>query len=87
MQPVEFEGCRMVGKPQDMTDEQCMAIPAYEGVDDEGFHFFLTAWKPSYEDLKALNEGEPIYIKSLSARLVPMAVYTINGEGESNDAG
>lgn len=61
--------------------------PLYAGVDTEDFPFYLTAWKPSYEDLQALNRGEPIYIKTLSKALPPMAVFTLNESGESNDAG
>ena len=87
MQPIDFPGSRMIGKPADMTDEQCFGIPAYDAVDDNGFHYWLTAWKPSYEDLKALERGEAIYIKSTSRLLVPMAVFTINENGDCNDAG
>jgi hypothetical protein len=35
MHPIEFEGSRMIGKPDDMTDEQCFGIPAGSGIDDE----------------------------------------------------
>ena len=87
MQPVEFDGSRMIGKPVNMTDDQCFGIPAYSGIDDNGFPFWLTAWKPSFEDLEALKRGEPIWIKSLSTGLVPMSVFTMNENGQSNDAG
>jgi len=42
MHPVEFEGSRMIGKPADMTDEQCFGIPAGSGTDDQGFPYFVT---------------------------------------------
>jgi len=87
MQPVPFEGSKMVGKPPSMTDDQCMAIPAYQGKDDAGFPFWLTAWRPSYEDMQALRRGEPIWIKSISLGLVPMSVFTMNENGQCNDAG
>jgi hypothetical protein len=57
------------------------------GVDTQGFPYYLTAWKPSYEDLQALNKGEPIYIKTVSRSLPPMAVYTVDENGNCNDAG
>ena len=60
--------------------------PIYAGVDTENFPFYLTAWQPSYEDLQALNAGRPIFIKTVSTRLPPMAVFTIDEEGKSNDA-
>lgn len=57
------------------------------GVDTDQYPYYVTAWKPSYEDLQALNRGEPIYIRTLSKGLPPMAVYTIDENGECNDAG
>src|SRR5205807_925867 len=39
------------------------------GIDADDYPYFLTAWKPSYEDLQALNRGEPIYVKTLSKQL------------------
>lgn len=87
MQPVSFPGSVEIGKPKNMTDEQCMSIPAIHGVDEDGFPYFMTAWKPSYEDIQALNRGEPIYIRTIALRLPPMAVFTVNDNGESNDAG
>lgn len=85
MHPVNFEGAREIGKPQNMTEEECTSIWAMDGVDSAGYHYWLTAWKPSYEDLQALNRGEPIYIKTLSDGLPPMALFTLNEKGESND--
>lgn len=86
MQPVNFEGAKEFKKPKSMTDEECMSIPAYENIDVNGHHFFLTAWKPSYEDLQALNRGEPIYVKTLSQGLPPMSLFTLNEHGQINDA-
>ena len=57
---------------------------AFTETDQEGFRFFLTAWKPSYEDLQALNRGEPIYIKTISSGLPPMDVFTLNENNEVN---
>lgn len=102
MNPVEFEGSRWIGKPPEMTDEECFGIhakdiietrqlrmyglPAYES--NEGpYRLWFTAWKPSYEDMQALQRGEPIYIQCASSGLPPMAVFTLNEKGESNDAG
>lgn len=54
--------------------------PHYANIDEDvNCIFYLTAWKPSYEDLEALNRGEPIYIKTLcSTGLPPMAVFTMD---------
>lgn len=86
MQPTSFPGAFEICKPNDMTDEQCMSIWGCKGIDSEEFPYWLTAWKPSYEDLQALNRGEPIYIKSICHQLIPMAVFTLDENGECNDA-
>lgn len=57
---------------------------AYTDVDEEQYRYFLTAWKPSYEDLQALNRGEPVYIKTLSNGLPPMALFTLDENNEVN---
>lgn len=54
------------------------------GVDADDFPYYLTAWKPSYEDLQALNRSEPIYIKTLCKQLPPMAVFTLDENGNGN---
>lgn len=87
MNPVPFEGSVQIGKPQNMTDDQCSSIYAMRGIDENGFPYFLTAWKPNYEDLQALNRGEPVFIKTISAGLPPMAVFTFDEHGTCNDAG
>ncbi len=60
--------------------------PHFVGEDAEGYTFFVTAWKPSYEDLQAFNRGEPVFIKTLSKGLPPMSVFTLDENGECNDA-
>ena len=100
MLPVNFEGANEIKKPDSMTDEQCMSIwakhgfttllgfnippSAYTAIDEDKYRFFLTAWKPSYEDIQAINRGEPIYIKTVSRGLPPMAVFTLDENNETN---
>jgi hypothetical protein len=54
------------------------------GIDTANHPYYLTAWKPSYEDLQSLNRGEPIYIKTLAQQLPPMAVFTLDENGDGN---
>jgi len=54
------------------------------GVDADDYPYYVTAWKPSYEDLQALNRGEPIYIKTLAKQLPPMAVFTLDENNQGN---
>lgn len=87
MQPIEFPGSTEIKKPENMTDEQCMSVWAAHGVTQDGIPFFITAWKPNYEDLQALNRGEPIYIQSICNQLIPMSLFTVDENGQCNDAG
>lgn len=54
------------------------------GIDTEGFRYFLTAWQPNKEDIEAINRGEPIYVKTLSTGLPPMALFTLDEEQKGN---
>jgi len=64
------------------------AAPIPPGVlpetDNDGFRYFLTAWMPNKEDREAINRGEPIFIKTVSNGLPPMALFTLNEKGEAN---
>ena len=85
MHPVYFEGSKEIKKPSDMTDEQCSSIWATRGIDEDGYPYYLTAWKPSFEDLKALNNGQPVYVKTVSTGLPPMALFTIDNNPDKQD--
>ncbi len=84
MHPVYFEGAVEVGKPENMTDDECMGRWATAGIDVNNYPYYMTAWKPSYEDLQALNRGEPVYVKILSKYLPPMALFTLDENNQGN---
>jgi len=94
MQPISFPGAIEVGKPANMTDEQCFSVYAakgsYEFIGSDGKQyqatFWTEAWKPSKEDIEAINRGEPIYIQIHSHGLPPISVFTLDENGNSNDA-
>jgi hypothetical protein len=84
MQPTEFPGSVQIAKPVNMTDEECMSVWAACGVDESGYPYFVTAWKPNYEDLKAIQEGRPIYVKTIGVQLPPMALFTFDENNNGN---
>lgn len=87
MQPINFPGAIEIKKPDGMTDEQCMSTYALINVDEAGnVQGFTQCWKPSYEDLQALNRGEGVYIFWHAPRLAPVAVWTVDEKGNCNDA-
>lgn len=86
MRPIDLPDYNItLSKPTSMTDEQCAPLTAWHGDDGEGNHCFVTAWVPNKEDLAALNAGLPIYFKTVSDYFPPIAVFTINDDGTSND--
>lgn len=84
MRPVEFPGSVEIKKPSDMTDEQCSSAWASAGIDEDGFPYCMTAWMPNYEDIKAMNEGRPVYVKVIGKHLPPMALFTIDENNKGN---
>jgi hypothetical protein len=85
MMPIDFPGTNLtLKKPENMTDEQCMEIKAFRGVDVDGFPFILTMWQPSKEDIDAIVIGTPIAVKVMSSGFAPMAIFTVNDKGEAN---
>lgn len=95
MHPINFEGAKVIGKPENMTDEQCFSMYArpvdHDFIDNKGetvqSRFWVECWKPSKEDIDAINRGEPIWLQIHSIGLPPVAVFTLDENGNSNDAG
>jgi hypothetical protein len=85
MRPVDFEGSNIVmGKPEGMTDEQCIDVPAHIGVDNDGFPFVLTVWQPNKEDIEAVNAGRPLMLKLIGSSMQPACIYTYDEEFNCN---
>lgn len=85
MHPINFEGANInLAKPNDMTDEQCQPLPAEKNVDNHGFPYFLTAWMPNKEDVEALMEGKPLWLKVIGTTHPPVVLFTVNEDGTGN---
>lgn len=83
-----------------MTDEDCSSLEIMQGTSErpeqppahimtgvvEGVNwpFTLSAWKPSREDLEALNAGRPIWVRILSHAVYPMSLFTTDEQGDIN---
>jgi len=95
-----FQGAREIGKPKNMTDEECGGLPIFQAYSEkpeeppqfaaagviEGtqYPFTLTHWMPSKEDLDALNSGRGLWVRFLSITVYPMAVFTLDEAGQIN---
>lgn len=95
MHPIHFEGAKEMHKPADMTDDDCFSLWAmpvdHTYTDNNGNpvqgKFWVEMWQPSKEDIEAINAGRPIILQIHSIGLPPVAVFTLDGKGNSNDAG
>ena len=85
MKGIKFPGATFdLVKPEGWTDEQCSSLPAARGVTDTNMPYILTAFKPSKEDIEAINRGEPIYLQVLGTTFAPVALYTVDERGNCN---
>lgn len=85
MRPIQFPGSVEIGKPTNMTDEQCMSAWAFIHKDPDGKTTgFTTCWMPSYEDLKALNEGSGIFVHHPYLQLSAMSMMTLDENNNPN---
>jgi len=58
-----------------MTDEECSSLDVWRGADEGGNHRIISFWKPSYEDLQALNAGGGIYLDIYSIVQPVVSLY------------
>jgi len=92
MQPINFPGAIEVGKPENVKDEDCFSMPAmpvdYTFTGEDGMQYparmWVEAWQPSKEDIAAINAGRPIWLQIHSQGLPPVAVFTLDENGNSN---
>lgn len=62
-------------KPGNMEDEECRTAPAAIGVDGR-FPCFVTAWRPTPQELEELNNGGMVYLHIVSNGLPPHYLAT-----------
>lgn len=81
----DFPGSNVsVKRPVNMTEEECSDVRAWHGAGEDGYVYFMTAWRPNADDLKTINEGGYIYCRMMLGQLVPHELFTVNENGESN---
>lgn len=65
-------------KPKGWTNEQCSDLNVWRGNDTEGNPQIISYWKPSKEDLDALNNGGGIYLNICGSGMPPVSLQTEN---------
>ena len=85
MMPVDFEEANItLGPPRGSSREEVFELRACKGHAPDGIPCFVTCWKPSLEDLEALNSGRPLIIQNLGEVFFPMAVWTTDEDLKPN---
>jgi hypothetical protein len=84
MRPIKFEGCDTINVAPEDIKGNCLPLPTQSGIDFDGNHFMVSAWVPNVDDLKALNEGRPMFLKVVGFSTPPVLLFTENSEGEMN---
>lgn len=87
MLPSDFEDKNIVlQKAANMPDNKSYDnIPAFFGVDENNIYVFITAWIPSKEDMDALKEGRPIFVRVYTDHMPPLSLFTRDKIGEINE--
>lgn len=49
-------------KPTDMTDEQCMPLQVWRGLDENNYPLIISKWTLSAEDLAEIQKTGSIYL-------------------------
>ncbi len=81
MLPINFpEAAVSLGRPSDMTDEECGPLPVARGIvqlsENSVGPAVISAWKPTPEELAMLNAGGPIYLHVIGRTQPPVMLST-----------
>ena len=76
MTPTNFrQATQMLGRPDDMTDEQCGALHIARGLAD-GYPYVVSCWQPTDEERAAIASGAPVYLHVVGAAMPPVCLST-----------
>jgi hypothetical protein len=85
MRAVELPGMIPLGKPADMSEEQCRSLPVWMADQpNTGIPLVISAWMPNKEDIEAIVAGRPVYLAVVGHTMAPVDLYTTDEAGEIN---
>ncbi len=61
-------------KPSDMTDEQCMPLQVWRGLDANGYPLIISKWTLSAEDLAEIQKTGSIYLIITGTGMPPVSL-------------
>ncbi len=76
MTPTNFpEATQLLGRPSDMNDEECGALPICRGTLG-GFPVVVSQWMPSDEERAAIAAGAPVVLHVIGSTQPPVLLST-----------
>jgi hypothetical protein len=60
----------VLGKPRDLTDEQCYGLPCHRYIDSNGRGQIISCWRPSREDLQEFTRTGQIWVTTMGFKAV-----------------
>lgn len=81
-QPENFaQANNVLGRPANMTEEQCGGLPCLHYWDVNGFPKVLSFWKFSEEELSEVLKNGGVYVSQLGMTVAPFSVSATFPEG------
>lgn len=69
-----------LGRPADMTAEECTALPITRFEYQDGTKAVASFWRPTLAELQLLNEGKPVRLIALGQTHPPL-LLGVDGDG------
>jgi hypothetical protein len=78
MFPTDFdESNAVLGKPEDMTDEECTPLCVLRAKFAGGEPFVLSCWKLTQEELDEINKSGKVWLMVFGTGMPPVALTSI----------
>ncbi len=73
MTPTSFaESNRALGRPRDMTEEQCEPLSVYVGVRSDELPVVISCWKLTPEELEEINRTGRVWLHVIGRSMPPV---------------
>lgn len=66
----------ILGKPENMTDDECYGLPVHHYVTDRGFPAIISCWELTDEDIEQIIKTRRIWANTLGKTLSPFSLHS-----------
>ena len=68
----------LLGRPNDMTDEQCYTLPVHRYQDENKSWWIVSCWRPNREELQEIIRTGQIWVHTRGETLAPFSLHGEN---------